>query len=311
MADQTLREDVWESDRFLDLSNDTQRLAFLRLLNVADDYGNLEASGRRVFRILARCMHVKTEQDAANILAALHDVDLIRIYEVPDQDRDGVPIAGAPARRLIHIPRFRCFRHFKVRKVAPSPWCRPELDGPKQIRAPKQGLAKNATVVQQLSNSSATGVQQLCNMTELEFELEKRNHLASPAVETEPPAEPSAPQQATRQGELAKQLREHGVTATPGHPVVIGLVNAGVTVEQIEEAVSVARNYKPAPTPIPINYFKSVMESVLNPKPQADKWWTTDEGIDRKAREVGIQATGYDSYASLADKVWAKIRAKR
>jgi hypothetical protein len=53
------------------------------------------------------------------------------------------------------------------------------------------------------------------------------------------------------------------------------------------------------------------MESVLNPKPQADKWWTTDEGIDRKAREVGIQATGYDSYASLADKVWAKIRAKR
>ena len=42
MADRLIRDELLESDRWLDLHSDTTRLAYVGLLLLADDFGNLE-----------------------------------------------------------------------------------------------------------------------------------------------------------------------------------------------------------------------------------------------------------------------------
>lgn len=138
MADRLLRDEIWESERYLDLHTDTQRLAFIRLLTEADDFGNLQGGTRRVYRMLTRVMHVKTEEEAAAILSALQDVDLIRFYTVAD-----VTVESG-RRELIHIPRFKAHRDYVVRKVPASPWCTPDTALGKHKRLRKQGLASDA-----------------------------------------------------------------------------------------------------------------------------------------------------------------------
>jgi hypothetical protein len=109
MADRILRDEIWESDRFLELPHDTQRLAFIRLLSMADDFGNLEGHLPRLRRQFVNCLQVKTQGDVNAVLTSLMDADLIRPYKVDDRD-------------YWHIPRFRSHRQYIVRKVPASPW---------------------------------------------------------------------------------------------------------------------------------------------------------------------------------------------
>jgi hypothetical protein len=43
-------------------------------------------------------------------------------------------------------------------------------------------------------------------------------------------------------------------------------------------------------------------ELVIEPKKQSKEWMFSNEGIDAKARELGIIGNGYDTYASLKAK---------
>ncbi len=145
MPDRILRDELWGSDRFLDLPSDTHRLAFIRLVNVADDFGNLEGGGRRIYRMLHSGTQVKTPEHCAGILGGLVECDLLRRYEVE-------------GREFFHIPRFGQHRNYRVRKVPPSPWCDAESALGKNVRVSKQGLAKNlsATLLERSSNVAVT-----------------------------------------------------------------------------------------------------------------------------------------------------------
>ena len=50
-------------------------------------------------------------------------------------------------------------------------------------------------------------------------------------------------------------------------------------------------------------------ELVIEPKKQKEskEWMFSNEGIDAKARELGIMGNGYDSYASLKSKCMNKL----
>jgi len=48
-------------------------------------------------------------------------------------------------------------------------------------------------------------------------------------------------------------------------------------------------------------------ELVIEPKKQSKEWMFSNEGIDAKARELGIMGNGYDSYASLKAKCMNKL----
>lgn len=110
MFDRTIRCSIWESEPFLDLPSDTHRLAFIRLVNDADDFGNLEAGAGRMCRIFSSALMVKGERGALSILSALADADLIRLYQVEGRD-------------YAHIPRFKNDRRYTSRKHPKSPWC--------------------------------------------------------------------------------------------------------------------------------------------------------------------------------------------
>ena len=146
MPDRILRDELWHSDRFLDLPTDACRLTFMRMLSEADDFGNLEGGVKRLFRMLTACTQIKSETATATTLEALIDADLIRAYEV-----DG--------RSLLHIPRFRSKRWYFARKVPASPWCDATIPLGKAERSTKQGLAPEvATTLSQRSTNVAQGV---------------------------------------------------------------------------------------------------------------------------------------------------------
>lgn len=155
MPDRILRDEIWESDRFLDLPTDAARLAFIRFLNMCDDFGNFEGGPRRLYRILHACTQIKTEQAASEAIDALMQADLIRRYEVGD-------------RELFHIPRLRPHTSYLVRKMPPSPWDEVLETGKakwsrRTVRtkglAKDQELTKNLTVtLQQCSSDAGPGV---------------------------------------------------------------------------------------------------------------------------------------------------------
>lgn len=145
MADRILRDELWQSERFLDLPTDACRLAFLRMLSEADDFGNLEGGIKRAYRMLSGCTQIKSETATATTLEALIDSDLIRLYKVDGRD-------------LIHIPRTRPHRQYIVRKMPTSPWDVDVKLGKTQ-RVESRGLAKEQhahNTNQQLTQNVAT-----------------------------------------------------------------------------------------------------------------------------------------------------------
>lgn len=146
MADRILRDELWQSDRFLDLPTDAARLAFMRFVSLADDFGNFEGGSRRLYRILNTCTQVKSEQATIDIIAALIESDLLRRYEIE-------------GRELFHIPRFRSHRQYLSRAVPASPWCDASVELGKTKRVINKGLAKNVATTSLLrSNDVAEGV---------------------------------------------------------------------------------------------------------------------------------------------------------
>lgn len=145
MPDRVLRDEIWLSDRFLDLPTDACRLTFIRMVSESDDFGNLEGGIKRLFRMLSVCTQIKSETAVATTLEALIDADLIRCYSV-----DG--------RELIHLPRTRPHRQYIVRKMPASPWDVDVKLGKTQ-RVEARGLAKsqsNQHQTQECSNDVAT-----------------------------------------------------------------------------------------------------------------------------------------------------------
>jgi hypothetical protein len=152
MADRILRDEILDSDRWLDLPADTHRLVYVGLLLHADDFGNFEGGIRRLFRFMNHFTQVKTEEAAATVMGHLVDADMARGYKAMV---DGVE------REFYHLPRFQSHRQYLTRKCPPSPWDDVErvLGKTKRKLIVNQGLAKIvATTSQQDSSHVLQGV---------------------------------------------------------------------------------------------------------------------------------------------------------
>lgn len=146
MPDRVIRDELLDSDRWLGLTHDSERLAFVGLLLRCDDFGNLEAGAGRLFRFIQSFTQVKSQENVASILQHLADVDLIRLYQ-------------SEGRELIHIPRLRPHRQYLVRRCPPSPWCDTSTPLGKTKRIINKGIAKNVvTTSSKRSDDVAQGV---------------------------------------------------------------------------------------------------------------------------------------------------------
>lgn len=151
MPDRIVRDELLDSDPWLDLPTDTDRLTFISLLLRCDDFGNFEGGIKRLYRFLHKFTQVKSEEVVATVLNHLGDADLIRRYEV-----DG--------REYFHIPKLRPHRQYLVRKYPGSPWDDKVKIGKTQ-RIEKRGLLKYQELTENIvttplpsSNDIAQGV---------------------------------------------------------------------------------------------------------------------------------------------------------
>ena len=80
MKNRILRGEILDSERFLNLATNTERICFISLLLKADDYANMEGSIPRIQR-LWRDFGVDSQEKTSKILDALADQDLIRFYK--------------------------------------------------------------------------------------------------------------------------------------------------------------------------------------------------------------------------------------
>jgi hypothetical protein len=139
MPDRVIRDELWQSTRWLDLPTDTHRLVYNSLLHIADDFGNLEGGSRRLFRWMHGFSQVRTEVDSIKLMSDLQDADLVRRYEFEN-------------RELWHIPRFRHHRQYLTRKYPISPWDA-DLQLGKNRRVSERGLAKDQTLAKNLATT--------------------------------------------------------------------------------------------------------------------------------------------------------------
>lgn len=137
----------------------------------------------------------------------------------------------------------------------------------------------------------------------------------------DPPSPPAAapPQAIGRNVAISILLRAGGIDATSQNPLVCldWAENPKVTDELLGLAVVKARTAKPDQR-ISVNYLKPIVAELLaapesKAKPKTDDWgWKkSDQGIERKARELGLRARPTESYRDLADRCDAEIQKRK
>ena len=132
----------------------------------------------------------------------------------------------------------------------------------------------------------------------------------------EPDKSPENP--VSRSTEIALLLREKGVRPiTSVHPQTVEwATDERVTDAVLTAAVETARQYKPEGNISP-NYLRPIVSQLLEtPVPKAEKavsdaWWVSNEGIDRKGRELGIEAKPMESYPEFRQRIFDEIRSQK
>jgi len=128
VPDRILRAGLFDSEAWLGLKNNDDRVCYIALLGTADTFGNQPAGP---FRLIHRWRPygIETPEKVAKVLAELADVDLIRRYEV-----DGKP--------YVHLPRFNQTRRYLGRLYPVPPWA---TDLEKQAFAKKSHVNHQST----------------------------------------------------------------------------------------------------------------------------------------------------------------------
>ncbi|PRC92655.1 hypothetical protein [Solimicrobium silvestre] len=138
-------------------------------------------------------------------------------------------------------------------------------------------------------------------------------HGKAPMPKPEEPAPDTS--EATK---FAVALRKQGVKVTAVHPTLQIWVDRGVTMLQANEAIQKARQYKPHPEQIEMNYLNTILCEALKPKaaksapmPEVQKWHESAAGIQAKAKEFGLTQESGEHFPYFRDRVAKAVREAR
>lgn len=144
----------------------------------------------------------------------------------------------------------------------------------------------------------------------------QEKELASPPRATREDSPPTPPVKEikpnNRAAAISLLMRQNGVEGcNAANPVVIAWAdNPRVTDDLLLTAAHKATgNGATRPGP---KYLAPIVDELLNPKPAKvrDDWQRTDQGISRKAKELGVRARGGESYNDLKDRVFEALRRR-
>jgi hypothetical protein len=166
MPNRIIRGDLLDSDRYNSLTHDAERLLFVELLLLADDYGLVPVNFGFLRRRTTPCIAKSLEQ-VTQMVSALADADLIRCYQ---SERGG---------QFAFIPRF------DNRPQALKPrWPIPPDTVSQGAIAAAQALSKGLYRKQALKPNATDTCSYVAPETETETETEKKdlNTLSPSAV---------------------------------------------------------------------------------------------------------------------------------
>jgi uncharacterized phage protein (TIGR02220 family) len=134
MATRMLRPGIWDSEKFNNLTSDTVRLCFIRLISEQDDLGNLEGNIFKLYRLWRDFDGVTSIEKATSILEQLVEKQLILLYKANDDSLE--------EKNYLHIPNHRQrVRYFK-RLYPISPFqLEDELNKINNLKEKKTGLS--------------------------------------------------------------------------------------------------------------------------------------------------------------------------
>lgn len=149
MPDRIIRDELLNSERWLNLPTDTHRLVFAALILICDDYGNLEGGPRRLYRWMQAFTQIKTEPDAIKLMSDLQDAEMVLRYETEGDKKE-----------YWHITRFRNSRRYWSRKFPQSPYQEQSkpVDKKEQIEIEQEPMENVNAALAQIGANLSGGV---------------------------------------------------------------------------------------------------------------------------------------------------------
>ena len=124
---------------------------------------------------------------------------------------------------------------------------------------------------------------------------------------------------------MTSTLRKMGVNVTSMNPILLAWVSSGVKLEQLVEAVGIARERKGATEKLAPGYVHAILGDILNPPApgktaaavELKPWWLSVSGIEAKGAELGVAIDGdtfpfykLRVYAAAGPGPWSELAAR-
>lgn len=298
----SIKPEFWTSEQVMECST-TARLLFIGIWNFCDDAGNHVASPRTI---------------KANVLPA-DDIDSSTVQGLLDElyENGLIDFYIVENKRYLHVTGWH---HQRIDKPTyKHPEYRQGENDEKSIDA-RRTLSEPSTTEWSGEERSGEGI------GEEEAALSPEERPATLPNESPPPSEPENPQPIpdeapTRNTQIAVLLRRNGADSRthPGSKGIAELTTLQATDAQVLTALETAKQRRKdqgSIQPVTAAYLVPIVSELQNPPPEKpaqspqDKWWTSNAGIDRKARELGMYARGNEDYASFKDRIFDEIKRR-
>lgn len=278
----TIKPDFWTDEKIVELSMEA-RLFFIGSWNFADDNGNLQRSARK----LKMQIFPADTIDCEPLIESLKAHGLLIEYTVNGEQF--LHIKGFKAHQVINRPSKSGLPNIQNADI-PSTLTESSLTEGKG----KEGKGKEGKGIEQTSSSDTSNTLGAC-----------------PSGNPDDDQNLEEPKIRTRGVAVAILLRSLGVKPmTSMHPNCVEWAdNPKITDALLTAAVEQARQYKPTDDIHP-NYLKPIVDELLQPKRDDNGWKRSNEGIERKGRELGLFATRNEDYKAFSDRISLEI-AKR
>lgn len=176
----------------------------------------------------------------------------------------------------------------------------------------------------QAPDRDATGTAIQYPVTNNQYPITNKECVGNSTVVGDGDSATHTPSKATQ---IAILMRKHDIKgAQSANPEIIALAAQNVPLESVEAAILDVKERKPGES-VNVRYIVMKLEdwakkaaniNVAGAKPPEsrdmpahDDWWKSDAGTDRKARELGMQAWGNESYNDFRQRIFDEIRKRK